>query len=99
MKFRSALFVLLFVPAAMAQFTRINPAATREMVIAVADVNGDGLDDLITSDSIRRNNGGGVFGVATPVVSRGETILGKIDFNGDGAPDLLVQRETFVANP
>jgi len=99
MKFRSALFVLLFVPAAMAQFTRINQTATREMVIAVADVNGDGLDDLITSDSIRRNNGGGVFGVATPVVSRGETILGKIDFNGDGAPDLLVQRETFVANP
>jgi hypothetical protein len=90
---------MLFVPAAMAQFTRVNPAATREMVIAVADVNGDGLDDLITSDSIRRNIGGGMFGAATPVVARGEAILGKLDFNGDGAPDLLVQRPTIVANP
>ncbi len=101
MKQKLTIFILLVLVSfpALAQFTRTNQVATREMLIGIADVNRDGLDDLISTGSIRLNVGGGLFGPATTVAGRDEAVIGVIDFNGDGAPDLLVQRATFVANP
>ncbi|MEO7386406.1 MAG: FG-GAP-like repeat-containing protein [Gammaproteobacteria bacterium] len=92
--------------------TAINTGLTTATVPAplVADVDGDGLDDLVyTRDSfirIRRNTGAG-FGpeqttsVGT-TVNGGTTLLpllvgagGAPDFDGDGRQDLLIMRGTL----
>ena len=74
-----------------------NPAYT-----LVADINGDGMPDLITSTtvnpttfvsglSVRLNQGLGVFGAAQSIPSEfGPTEIGAADLNGDGKVDLLV---------
>ena len=68
----------------------------------VADINGDGKPDLITSTtvnpttfayglSVRLNQGNGVFGPAQSLNSEyGPAEIAAADFNGDGKVDLLV---------
>src|SRR5580692_7275105 len=60
--------------------------------VFVADFNGDGKPDILTSDgTMNLGNGDGTF---TPGVSLSGTniaVLAVADFNGDGRPDVLEQ--------
>jgi len=79
----------------------------------VADVDGDGLDDLVYTREfrirIRRNTGNGfgpeiVSGIDTSTASGASLIPvltgagGAPDFDGDGRQDLLIMRGTFGLN-
>ena len=64
--------------------------------IAAADVNGDGLPDLLTANTgstltVFLGTGAGAFGAATSISSPGggPFALAVADVNGDGQPDLL----------
>src|SRR3984885_9847091 len=53
----------------------------------VADFNGDGKPDILTSDgTLNLGNGDGTFTTGTPVSG---TALAVADFSGDGKPDVL----------
>jgi hypothetical protein len=56
----------------------------------VADFNGDGKPDILTSDgTMNLGNGDGTFTLGTRVSTGG--VLAVADFNGNGKPDLLEQ--------
>lgn len=60
-------------------------------VIEVADLNGDGVGDLLTPSSWRAGSGGGTFGPATPLaglVPDGVVDIAVGDFDADGDPDI-----------
>ena len=89
------LIVLFLVTPAFAQFTRVNQTATTESVL-VADMNHDGLDDLLDSKGIHLNLGHGIFAAPfQPWRQPNLTLVGTIDFNGDGLPDLIAQEQNF----
>jgi uncharacterized protein (TIGR03437 family) len=79
-----------------------------ERVLALADVNGDGTPDLLSSGFVqqlgvalraRLGNGGGGFSepINSPVSD--SPLLGEVaDFNGDGLPDLAVSLNVLL-NP
>ena len=82
--------LLSIVPAALAQLTPKGEIAVPDLFSAVADVNGDGLDDLVDGNSIRLNLGGGTFAAPfTVVMPQSRRIVGTLDFNGDGLADLI----------
>jgi hypothetical protein len=55
--------------------------------VFVADFNGDGKPDILTSDgTLNLGNGDGTFTTGAPVSG---TPLAVADFNGDGKPDVL----------
>ena len=85
--------ILVLVPAAMAQLTPgsdVVPIQTSWPSPIVADINGDGLDDLIQVNMVQLNLGNGTFGPPRTVVPAGvANILGALDFNGDGRADLI----------
>lgn len=65
--------------------------------LAAADVNGDGLSDLITANegndtvSVLLNNGNGAFAARTDYVTGAEPCsVAAADVNGDGKHDLMV---------
>ena len=65
--------------------------------IAVADLNGDGIPDLIYADyvsgnvAVRLGNGDGTFGPEeTFPTAAGSHAVSVTDLNGDGKPDLVV---------
>ena len=64
--------------------------------VAVADVNNDGKQDLITANnnysiSVLTNNGAGIFALATNFTpATGGMYVGAGDVNGDGKPDLAI---------
>jgi len=79
-----------------------NPGWT---VVAVADVNGDGVPDLIwqndTTRQVTVNYYGGKGGATmtgwnwlNAAGNPGWTVVGASDFNGDGKPDLVWQNNT-----
>ncbi len=85
-------------------FTQV-PAATTNIYeasifseVVTADLNGDGLSDLVIADggsqkaSVYLSNGDGTFtkGPGTPVGLNGATGLTTGDFNGDGKLDLAL---------
>lgn len=68
------------------------PATSSYGQIFVADFNGDGKPDILTSDgTMNLGNGDGTFTPGTQVSGSSVDIVAVADFNGDGKPDLLEQ--------
>jgi hypothetical protein len=69
------------------RFSPLGPLTTQNAFPQLADVNGDGVDDLLLGDgstlSIALNRGDATFSSVTQVIAAG-------DLNGDGFPDLAV---------
>jgi hypothetical protein len=60
--------------------------------VFVADFNGDGKPDLLTSDgTMNLGNGDGTFSPGTNVTLPSGSVLAVGDFNSDGKPDILEQ--------
>jgi FG-GAP-like repeat len=60
--------------------------------VFVADFNGDGKPDILTSDgTMNLGNGDGTFKLGTSLSSTSVPVLAVADFNGDGKPDVLEQ--------
>lgn len=60
--------------------------------VFVADFNGDGKPDILTSDgTLNLGNGDGTFTPGTKVSTTSGTIVAVADFNGDGKADVLEQ--------
>lgn len=79
-----------------ATFTALTPVNdSTNGVIQSADFNGDGKLDLLGSPAllgVRLGNGDGTFASLLPLIPNYEsTFVG--DFNGDGRPDIAVERE------
>lgn len=91
---------LSLIPSARAQFNVVGQQYAEEgLWVRVADVNGDGLDDLIDDSTVRLNLGGGKFGprlTPLPAYSRIQAVL---DYNGDGLADLIVTDGTAIVPP
>ena len=74
------------------------PVGTNPYSVAVADFNGDGIQDLAVANngsgnvSILLGNGNGTFtnASASPIAVGSTFALATGDFNGDGIPDLAV---------
>jgi hypothetical protein len=61
-------------------------------LVYVADFNGDGKPDLLTSDgTMNLGNGDGIFTPGTNVTLPSGPVLAVSDFNGDGKTDILEQ--------
>jgi hypothetical protein len=56
----------------------------------VADLNGDGLTDIVQDESVLLNSGGGHF-VKRELGLEGEVAIEALDVNGDGRVDLLAR--------
>lgn len=70
------------------------PAFSGTGKVFVADFNGDGKPDILTSDgTMNLGNGDGTFtpGTSIPGTSTINPVLAVADFNGDGRPDVLEQ--------
>jgi hypothetical protein len=63
-------------------------AANDGQFVTVADLNGDGIPDLITASSVLLGNGDGSFQAPRNFLGGNATAVG--DFDGDGIPDLAV---------
>ncbi len=60
--------------------------------VFVADFNGDGKPDILTSDgTMNLGNGDGTFTLGTSVSVSSGQVLAVADFNGDGKADVLEQ--------
>jgi uncharacterized protein (TIGR03437 family) len=71
------------------------PVETCSQRAAVADVNGDKKADLVCGTTVLLGNGDGTFhaGVAFDA-GQGDIVVLAADFNHDGNPDLLLQRQS-----
>src|SRR5947209_6347077 len=57
----------------------------------VADLNHDGLDDLIQGRTVLFNNGGSFSAPVALPLERSDRVIEVLDANGDGRPDLLTE--------
>jgi hypothetical protein len=95
---RLAILCLAFATAASAQLTSGTVVRTGVPFPVVADVNGDGLDDLIQEKDILINRGA-AFEEQKVTLRQNERIFGEADVNGDGVPDLLTIDQGIAAPP
>jgi hypothetical protein len=71
--------------------------------VLVADLNGDGLPDIVTSNpsnenvAVLRGSGGGTFAAPQTFAASGFNGISIADINGDGHPDLVANYFTGVA--
>ena len=93
----SVLSLGLAIPAA-AQLTQASAVSAGGAVPIVADVNGDGLDDLIQDKKIILNTGAGPADVRVLGLREMERVIAVLDVNGDHIVDLMTV-ETGVATP
>jgi hypothetical protein len=82
------LLELVAIPGASGQVNFSTPPTYGgDGTVFVADFNGDGKLDILTSDgTLNLGNGDGTFTTGAPVVGGA---LAVADFNGDGKPDVL----------
>jgi len=86
------MFVVLSFPV-QAQVSFFQPPTfSGSGTVFVADFNGDGKPDILTSDgTMNLGNGDGTFKLGTPVSVSSSQVIAVADFNGDGKPDVLEQ--------
>jgi hypothetical protein len=66
----------------------------------IADVNGDGLADIVQARSVMLNTGTGQFQKhALPLLYNNAVAADWLDVNGDGRPDLLVNNVAIAPPP
>jgi FG-GAP-like repeat len=90
-----------FLLAATAASADLSPGAeiTDALPLAfIADINGDGLSDVVHSREVLVNQGNGVFTKRDLGLREGDLASLAIDVNGDGASDLLA-RDTKSSAP
>ncbi|TVS21217.1 MAG: VCBS repeat-containing protein, partial [Planctomycetaceae bacterium] len=82
-----------------------HPVGANPRAVVVADVNGDGILDLISANyqddtvSVLLGNGDGTFeGHETFNVGKNPTSVAVADVNGDGVPDLVTANEGVLTN-
>ncbi len=76
----------------------LTPNGVAPSTLTVADVNGDGYPDLVTSSidggfvsvALNSGDGHGTFGAPSYLASSGATGVAVGDLNADGTPDLVV---------
>ncbi len=85
-------FVLASFPV-QAQVSFFNPPTyAGSGTVFVADFNGDGKSDILTSEgTMNLGNGDGTFTLGASLSSSSVPVLAVADFNGDGKPDVLEQ--------
>ena len=85
------LVLLLSASAVWAQVSFFQPPTyAGNGTVFVADFNGDGKPDILTSDgTMNLGNGDGTFKKGTSLSTTSVPILAVADFNGDGKPDVL----------
>jgi len=92
-------FAFCLIPAAHAQFNVVGQQSVASGGwVRIADINGDGLDDVVDDVSVRINQGGGHFGQRLMPLPTQQVITAVFDFNGDGLADVIT-RETAAMIP
>jgi hypothetical protein len=94
----ATLLILVFASSA---FTAITPGpviANGQSLPVVADLDGNGLDDIILSRSVLLNQGNGQFVSHDLNLAQTEEVIDWLDLNGDGREDLLT-KDTAGAGP
>lgn len=91
-----AVTFLVFVIRSLAVQAQVSffqpPTFSGSGTVFVADYNGNGKPDILTSDgTMNLGNGDGTFKLGTPVSVSSGQVLAVADFNGDGKPDVLEQ--------
>jgi hypothetical protein len=81
--------VVLFASAALAAITRETVVPAGASLPIIADVDGNGLDDLVYDKYILLAMGSGSFIQRDLNLGEGYDVLDTLDVNGDGIPDLL----------
>jgi hypothetical protein len=83
------------------------PASTNPFTILAADVNGDGIPDLVTTDGttglvmvfLNAATAPGTFGAPQTISVPGVNYAAIADMNGDGFPDLVVAGNGLMLLP
>lgn len=65
----------------------------------VADLNHDGLDDLIQGNTVLFNTGGSFSAPVSLSLEGSDRVIEVLDANGDGRPDLLTQDTSVYGAP
>jgi len=101
MKRTALVFLVMFAAGRLtAQMTAGAVVKEGSAFPVVADLNHDGLDDLIQDRTVLFNNGGSFSAPVALPLEGSDRVVEVLDANGDGRPDLLTQdASVFGAAP